>query len=86
MHHYFFLIKSEILISKFVGGEGRCPPPLPQFTPLIQTDLKPLKKLIILMTHLGLAETFKTMNRPNPTRPDPTVMLFVGLYLRKNKR
>ena len=32
------------------------------------------------MTILGLAESFKTMNRP-----DPTVMLFGGLYLRKNK-
>ena len=33
---------------------------------------------------LGLAESFKTMNRP--ARPDPTVTLFDGLLLRKYER
>ena len=40
------------------------------------------------MTILGLAESFKMMNRHGPTRPelaqpDPTVTLFDGLFLRK---
>ena len=43
------------------------------------------------MTYLGLAESFKTMNRPDParpdpTRPEPTVTLFDGLFLRKYER
>ena len=40
----------------------------------IQTAQKPLKnwkKLkYIYMTILGIAESFKTMNRPGPTRPE----------------
>ena len=32
------------------------------------------------MTILGLAESFKTMNRPDPI-PFPTVTLFDGLFL-----
>ena len=48
----------------------------------IHTALKPLKKIekfkYIFMIILGLAESFKTMNRP-----DPIVRLFDGLFLGK---
>ena len=52
----------------------------------IQTTLKHLqnnrKKLkYIFMNILGVAESLKTMNRP-----DPTVTLFDGLFLGKRKR
>ena len=35
------------------------------------------------MTILGLAESFKTMNRSDPIEPSPTVMLFdsSGVYI-----
>ena len=33
------------------------------------------------MTIFGLAESFKTMNRPDMTRPGATVTLFDGLFL-----
>ena len=33
------------------------------------------------MTILELAESFKTMNRPNPARPESTVTLFGGSFL-----
>ena len=47
-----------------------------------QTTLKPLKKMeYIFMTILGLTESFKMMNRP-----DPTVTLSNGLFLGKYKR
>ena len=41
----------------------------------IQTALKPLKQIekkciYIFITILGLTESFKTMNRPNPARHD----------------
>ena len=53
-----------------------------------QIALKPLKKnrkkfKYIFMTILGVAESFKTMNRPNPA--DPIVTLFDGLFLTKYK-
>ena len=35
------------------------------------------------MTILGPAESFETMNRPDPTRPDLAVTLFGGLFLGK---
>ena len=35
------------------------------------------------MTILGLAELFKTMNRPIPTRTHQTITLFDSLYLGK---
>ena len=42
----------------------------------IQTALKPLKKRKkcenLFMTNLGLAESFKTMNRPSPIQRDQT--------------
>ena len=43
------------------------------------------------MTILGLAESFKTMNRPDITQPNknwagPTVTFFDGLYIGKYKR
>ena len=54
----------------------------------IQTAIKPLKKSkkckYILMTILGLAESFKTMNRPDPTKHN--LALFDGLFLGKYKR
>ena len=51
----------------------------------IQTALKPFKKIeqkfkYILMTILGLAESFKMMSRPDPTRPDPTITLFDAYF------
>ena len=50
----------------------------------IQTAIKPLKKSenieIHFYTILELAESFKTMNRP-----DPTVTLFDGSFLGKHK-
>ena len=33
------------------------------------------------MTVLGITESFKMMNRPGPTRHDPTITLFDGLFL-----
>ena len=58
----------------------------------IQIALKPLKKsdfdfdhltkiTILILTILGLAESFKTMDRP-----DPTATLFDGLFLGKYER
>ena len=38
------------------------------------------------MTIFGPAESFKMMNRPDPTRLGPTVMLFNSLFLRKYER
>ena len=38
------------------------------------------------MNILGLAESLKTMNRPGPARPDPTVTLSDGLFLKKYTR
>ena len=38
------------------------------------------------MNILGLAELFKTMNRPDPAQPNPTVTLFDGLFLGKFKK
>jgi len=43
------------------------------------------------MTILVPAESFKMMNRPDPTRPDPArpdpaVSLFDGLFLKKYER
>ena len=32
------------------------------------------------MAILGLVESFKTINRPDPTRPGPTVTLFDDLF------
>ena len=53
----------------------------------IQTALKPLKKSekieLKCITILGLSESFKMMNQSDPTRPDPTVMLFDSLFLVK---
>ena len=47
----------------------------------IQTALKPFKKMkYIIMTILGQAESFETINRP-----DPTVTLFDGFFLGKYK-
>ena len=40
----------------------------------------------IFMTILGLAESFKTKNRPGPARPVPTARLFDGLFLGSYKR
>ena len=40
----------------------------------------------IFITILELAKSFKTINRPDPTRPDMTVTLFDGLFLGKHKR
>ena len=59
----------------------------------IQTTLKPLIKnrknlKLICMTILGLAESFKVINRPDPNRPgptepDPIVTLFESVFLKK---
>ena len=38
------------------------------------------------MTILGLAESFKMMNRPDSTGPDPTVTLFDDLLIKKFER
>ena len=38
------------------------------------------------MTIFGLAESFKTMNQPDPARHYPTVTLLDDLFLRNNKR
>ena len=56
----------------------------------IQTAIKHLqdrKKLKhIFMTILELAESFKTMNWPVPTRPDLSLTFFDGLFLGKYKK
>ena len=39
----------------------------------------------IFMTVLGLAESFKTMNRPDPVQLNPTVTLFDRLFFGKFK-
>ena len=55
----------------------------------IQTALKLFKNSgekkikYIFMIILELTELFTRMNRPDPTRPDPTVTLFDGLFLGK---
>ena len=38
------------------------------------------------MTIFGPAESFKTINQPDPTLPDLTVTLFDSLFLGKYKR
>ena len=38
------------------------------------------------MTILGLAESPKTINRPDLIRPDPTVTQFDSLFIEKYKR
>ena len=38
------------------------------------------------MTILGPAESFKMMNRPDPTRHDPTETLFDSLFHKKFER
>ena len=51
----------------------------------IQTALKPLKKSEKIEIHFY--DDFKTKTvRPDPTRPDPTVMLFDDLFLEKFER
>ena len=56
----------------------------------IQTALRPLKKLesirYIFTTILGLAESFKTMDRPGLIQPDLTITLFDGLFIGKQKK
>ena len=54
----------------------------------IQTaDQKNQKKIkSSSMTYLGLAESFKTVNRPGLTQPNPVVTLFDGLFLRNYVR
>ena len=38
------------------------------------------------MTILGLAESFKTMNQPDPAIPEPTVTFFDSLFIGNHKR
>ena len=38
------------------------------------------------MTILGLAESFRTMDRPEMTQPGPAMTLFDGFFLRKSQK
>ena len=57
----------------------------------IQIDLKSLKRsgkfeyILITDAILVLADSVKTMNRPDQTRPGPTVIHFDGLFIENNK-
>ena len=64
IHHYEWAKRTKFLLAVMYGSPRRHL----SISKAFKNNLKKLNRF--LMTILGLAESFRTINRPEPTRPD----------------